>query len=93
MLAAIKGLSRHKRSPPHDRRESAGQAYDALVQRRSRVPPIYSTVPLTAAPRGGVRKASGQKGVCIGRSPFDAPAGGVEQKGVGEGRKEALSQG
>ena len=61
MLAPIKGLSRHKRRPPHARRDRVGRDRRGPCVRRSRVPSIYSTIPLTAAPRGGVRKASGRR--------------------------------
>jgi hypothetical protein len=54
MLKTIKGLSRHKRPPPHDRRESVNHDYKPPHQRRSRVPSIYSTVPLTAFARDGI---------------------------------------
>jgi hypothetical protein len=80
MLAAIKGLSRHKRLPPTRGGRVLRLTTKAASAPRA-VPPIYSTFPLTAAARGGVRKASGRKGVNVARSAFAAPAGGVEQKG------------
>ena len=52
-------------------------------------PPIYSTIPLTAAPRGALRKASG-RGTSFGRDVFAAPCGGVEQGTWGKKEAETI---
>jgi hypothetical protein len=78
MLAAIKGLSRHKRFPPHAAGECRGSS-PKVRQRRARFPRLFHD-PLTAAVPGGVRKASGRKGVSLAKL-VRRPCGSVEQKG------------
>ena len=75
MLATIKGLSRHKRLPPTSGETVTGKTTNA-ASAPDAVPPIYSTIPLTVAPRGAVRRLSG-RGTSFGRDVFAAPLPGA----------------
>jgi len=74
MLAAIKGLSRHKRHlPTHGGRVSGLLTRDTSAPHAG--PPIYSTVRLTAAARGGVLRPSG-RGTSVRRDGSPLPCRG-----------------